>query len=895
MAFIEKKDPVLLNIKLTTCGRQLLSTGTLGFNYFALGDSEIDYGFINNVMATPNSGDYSAFDSTILRPADNNPKIISFIPRNLTGDPYNVIPNIPSSWYPVTNTVEPIGFFTSGGTSFIYDSNHVKQPDAMVYMNGISGGKTLRLFKAPTYGASGEEPSVGDLLLVKWTFTASTTGYTVTSTKPTPYLFYQIVTVSGGTSLAANNLVITVDRDLPNFSSYSATGKAGAMVYYSGNTAFLDTTTVSLSSTEYLNESVISFLENSQCPTVVFPFWNMSIIFTEEIAGVLSGTTDRKYTQFNSRTFGGFVSYIQSQAPFYKKLGVIHYTNSSPANVYAEGFYQNTARLIVPTIMWHKSKTKTLGATFFAASGNGYTLTTLGIHYYNLVDDSDNVVGKLFDELKMFVIEDQELLFAMSYKSNRSWTLSDYNVTVGGGCVAPPPPAPVAVLPTVITTPISSIFETTAAGGGEVTSDGGAQVTSRGVVWDTVQNPTLPTDPHTTDGSGTGGFSSSLTPLVANTTYYVRAYAINSVGLVYGVQVTFVTATIPIPPVITGATVTTTVISAIGLNSATGGGNVTSDGGAPVTARGVVWNTSPSPTIANSKSLNGSGNGIFTSSLIGLAASTVYYVRAYATNSWGTNYGAEVTFTTTTPPPVPVLPIVTVAAITSILQTTATGGGNVTSDGNATVTARGIVWSTSQNPTTANNKTINGGGIGAFTSLMTSLVASTTYYVRAYATNSVGTAYSQQTSFTTAAPPPPPTTYIVAQLNQQSFGGNASNGFITISPALTAGQYIGVQFNTNQETNGFLSQCSCIVFYCCHNGGFYNAICTICSTPVSYQPFHFGANITNIGSLDRICWCYYTNGSSPSCSEMTMHANNSYSSPNVSVSVGAQYCNCVCN
>ena len=209
-----------------------------------------------------------------------------------------------------------------------------------------------------------------------------------------------------------------------------ATAKAGAMILYnyinfSGSTIFTGF------STDYLDESVLTFLQNSQCPTVIFPFWNMSIIFTDEIAGVQLG--NKTYAEFKTKGYGGFVSYIQSQQPFYKKLGVIHYTNDSPANVYAEGFYLNTAVLDVPTIMWHKSSAPKLGAKFIAASGNGHTLATLGIHYYDLVDASNPtaVVGKLFDELKMFLIEDQELLYAMSYKSNRSWTLPQF--LLGGG------------------------------------------------------------------------------------------------------------------------------------------------------------------------------------------------------------------------------------------------------------------------------------------------------------------------------------------------------------------------------------------------------------------------------------------------------------------------------
>jgi len=89
--------------------------------------------------------------------------------------------------------------------------------------------------------------------------------------------------------------------------------------------------------------------------------------------------------------------------------------------------------------------------------------------------------------------------------------------------------------------------------------------------------------------------------------------------------------------------ISTSVITSITTTTATGGGNVT---GLTITARGVVWNTSPSPTIANSKTTNGTGSGAFVSSLTGLLANNTYYVRAYATNSGGTAYGSQVSFTT---------------------------------------------------------------------------------------------------------------------------------------------------------------------------------------------------------------------------------------------------------
>ncbi|KAB2879518.1 DUF1566 domain-containing protein [bacterium] len=292
--------------------------------------------------------------------------------------------------------------------------------------------------------------------------------------------------------------------------------------------------------------------------------------------------------------------------------------------------------------------------------------------------------------------------------------------------------------PTVTTASITSITVTTASGGGDVTADGGADITARGLCWSTSQNPTIE-DSHTTEGSEIGPFASSITGLSPNTMYYVKAYATNDVGTSYGNQVTFTTNPILVP------TVTTTTITNITSTSASTGGNVTADGGAPVTARGVCWNTSANPTITDSITSNGTGTGAYVSSMGNLLPNTTYYVRAYVTNSAGTNYGNEVSFATG----VVVLPTVTTASMTNITTATASSGGNVTADGGAAVTARGVCWSTSQNPTIADAHTSNGTGTGLFISSITSLTPNTTYYVKAYVTNSVGTSYGSEESFTT--------------------------------------------------------------------------------------------------------------------------------------------------
>jgi uncharacterized protein (TIGR02145 family) len=294
-------------------------------------------------------------------------------------------------------------------------------------------------------------------------------------------------------------------------------------------------------------------------------------------------------------------------------------------------------------------------------------------------------------------------------------------------------------IPTLTTTTQTNVTITSATSGGVITKDGGEAVTARGVCWGTAANPTV-SGSKTTDGTGTGTFTSSITGLTANTLYYVRAYATNSVGTAYGNEITFTTS-----PVLV-ATLTTTAVTSITLTTAASGGNITADGGGAITARGVCWATTTAPTIAGSKTSDATGLGVFTSSLTGLLPGTAYFLRAYATNSAGTAYGNEVTFTTS---PV-VVATVTTTAVTAVTLTTAVSGGNVTSDGGSAVTAKGICWATTTNPTIAGSKTTDGTGTGIFVSNLTNLLPGTTYFVKAYATNSIGTAYGSEVSFTTS-------------------------------------------------------------------------------------------------------------------------------------------------
>jgi len=293
-----------------------------------------------------------------------------------------------------------------------------------------------------------------------------------------------------------------------------------------------------------------------------------------------------------------------------------------------------------------------------------------------------------------------------------------------------------ATLPTITTGTITNLTATSLSCGGNISSDGGSAVTMQGVCWSTNPNPTT-ADSKTTDGTGTGLFSSSVTGLTISVTYYIRAYAINSIGTAYGNVLTLKTsATLP--------TITTGTASILTSTTATCGGNITNDGGSTVTLRGVCWSTSTKPTTADSRTSDGSGNGIFSSSITGLSDGSTYYIRAYAVNGIGTTYGNEVTIVAS------LLPSITTIDPSAIKTTSVQSGGNITSDGGSPVTARGLCWSTSQLPTIANSHTNNGSNTGAFISNLTGLTANTLYFVRAYATNTLGTSYGKQFNFVTS-------------------------------------------------------------------------------------------------------------------------------------------------
>ncbi|MEM6721607.1 MAG: hypothetical protein AAF611_19930 [Bacteroidota bacterium] len=316
-------------------------------------------------------------------------------------------------------------------------------------------------------------------------------------------------------------------------------------------------------------------------------------------------------------------------------------------------------------------------------------------------------------------------------------------------------------LPEVSTNTISSVMPNAIDISAEVINQGSTDLTERGICWGISVNPTI-NDNTVSSGTGVGSYTGTLTDLVEDTTYYIRAYAVNSLGISYGNEIELNTS-LPM--------LTTTAVTNFTATSAESGGEVTDEGGSSVVAKGVCWSTTPNPTIDDNTTNDGGSAGSFTSVLTGLTANTIYYVRAYATNTTGTSYGNEIEFSID-------LPVVQTESVSYITVSTTEVQATVTEEGTASVTERGVCWSTNPNPTTDDNSLANGTGVGTYTTSINGLAEDGVYYIRAYATSSVGTAYGEEIEF-------------------------ANNDCIDTSETYLDNGYITTYLTTQQEVNDF--------------------------------------------------------------------------------------------
>ncbi len=270
----------------------------------------------------------------------------------------------------------------------------------------------------------------------------------------------------------------------------------------------------------------------------------------------------------------------------------------------------------------------------------------------------------------------------------------------------------------------------------------GNGITEKGVCYALTQMPTITDDKVVYTGDHDGAtFTVTLTGLDYARKYYARAYAMTDGGVIYGEEMTFTTrARVPM--------VTTAEVADVTGNSATTGGDVTDDGRGEISERGIVYGTSDMPTVGEDEVFvaEEAGLGAFETNMTELLGNTTYYVRAYAVNSGGVGYGSVLAFKTEID-----LPVATTDSVNTVTKTSAMLYGNAPYDGGDAITAKGFVWGLTAEPTIADNVVDMMAEDAEFSYELTELELNTNYYVRAFATNSVGTGYGEEIAFKTLA------------------------------------------------------------------------------------------------------------------------------------------------
>lgn len=348
-----------------------------------------------------------------------------------------------------------------------------------------------------------------------------------------------------------------------------------------------------------------------------------------------------------------------------------------------------------------------------------------------------------FTQTETIVVSvDRTALAEGDYNGSLTLTVGDDQATVPVRMNVPSHTKPTVTLQQVL-----DITNNRATFQGALVDIGSAEVTHHGFCWGTNEMPTYESSTKCDlgDSKVAKDMRYAATSLTPNTTYYVRAFAENIEGRVYSNQIKFTTKGTPVPP-----TVETGTATEVKASQATIVGNLLHIGNTQtVTAYGHVWSTRSNPTTSDSKVNLGATEttGSFTSTLTGLASGTTYHVRAYATNSVGTAYGEDITFTT-------LLADATLQTleVNNITHKSAQCSAQITATGGHTITERGVCWNTAANPTVSHHLATATTGGNSFTVNLTGLAESTTYHVRAYVRTSTGKVfYGNDLAFSTVA------------------------------------------------------------------------------------------------------------------------------------------------
>jgi|TARA_R110000851_G_scaffold131429_9_gene265584 hypothetical protein len=402
MSYIIKSTQPFTSVKLTETGREKLAKGQLNFNSWSIGDSEINY----KREAFIQDGTLTGDTAIVLRPKDKQPNLKYFINKGGTTNNFSFGgSDIRCIKLTVNNEADERGLFTGNlATGFTTNtSSYVRTSGTSIT---ISGGTSVTISGAV----------IGDFLLVK-------TGYSgFTNETPAPHLWFKVQNVVGST--------VTVDRELPNIGSINA-----VIIYKGGN--IYDNEPDSIA---YWDTGTLSFDSSCDITTMDVPLWNMNVPFSEDIMGV-TGSTYENHINYGSYNFLGQKAnslYSPSDNINSKSIAIIHYSNKTISNLYGEFFFidndTKTVKIHLPDLMYHRRKFSgsttgdKMGMTF-VASGTSVSTGANGLTYIPLIEDpilvngTPKQVGRVYTQLKIMTIDDAEIIAAMSYKSNRNWTL----------------------------------------------------------------------------------------------------------------------------------------------------------------------------------------------------------------------------------------------------------------------------------------------------------------------------------------------------------------------------------------------------------------------------------------------------------------------------------------
>jgi hypothetical protein len=475
MGYILKNTSGLINTVLTDAGRQAMSKGLFDIAYFQVGDSEVCYDCVDGNISTFNvlQADYNIQNKTPV-PQKNKAEIKYplFVDSN-SGSTFG-IPFQNSQIDDIFNSAAPLGFFTgdSGSFSAFTTSAYTYSSSWIADLSTFASGNTFQLSYSAcqSYTANTQ---VGDYCVVYM----DGVGGCGTWSGNFPILFYQVVAITGSTTATTGTVTVEVDRTIPDFDAMGVTGDARVYFFPSGMQPFYDAFTPSY----YWPTDAFNFESNCDISSDFVKIWNMNIPWTESPAGYAYPDLDYNYFQssgycgtkeylgYNSNAgqtdtsstyyYNTFAEQINLSPSNQKAIAIIHYTNHDIDNYYGEKFAteifdptQSGAtgqlgnfRLDLPWLMWHKSTGATMGESFYT-DPRGFDSLNLdeveyiqssvnsnqvdpGLRYYHLWDTNPNSngypnrVGKVWPDLKILTIDDDELVAAMSYKSNRNWTL----------------------------------------------------------------------------------------------------------------------------------------------------------------------------------------------------------------------------------------------------------------------------------------------------------------------------------------------------------------------------------------------------------------------------------------------------------------------------------------